>query len=121
MVNEAISPDGSYEAKQVLLDYLEENGIYRDNGGGHPAHQGEVWIFHTVTRYILGRIKYMTPKYAVLEYASWIPDEGRSMQAIMTGSFNEVEPMGTVQTVVHLESCTDSEGPLPFDAPTEQK
>lgn len=122
LLKQAMDGKASEDDKQIFLDWLEEGGISRQQMTEHPAKKGEVWIFHSVTRYIIGKIERMTPLYAILSQATWIPDEGRSMNALTSGSFNEAEPFPPgCKCVVHLGACADDEGPLPYDVPDKQK
>ncbi len=61
-----------------------------------PYQIGQSYLIRTVTFYYIGRVKRVTPKELILEDAAWIADTGPFSDALITGSLNEVEPMGEV-------------------------
>lgn len=79
---------------------------------------GKQFFFRTVTYHMVGKVVKLLGKFVQLEQASWIADSGRFMQAVKTGSFNEIEPVGTCW--VNLDSVTDF-FPAKYKLPTEQK
>lgn len=83
-----------------------------------PFSISTCWFIRTVTYHLVGRVVSFTPEYIVLEYASWVADSGRFMQAIKDGTLSEVEPVGVA--VVNRGSIVDA-FPWNHALPTEQK
>ena len=80
---------------------------------------GKSFFFRTVTYHLVGKVKSQYGGGIVeLEQASWVADSGRFMQAITSGTLNEVEPVGTAY--LNLKSVTDF-FPWTHALPTEQK
>ena len=79
---------------------------------------GQKFFFRTVTYHMVGKVTKRIGNFLQLENASWIADSGRFSQAVKTGSFNEVEPVGVCW--INLESVTDF-FPAKYKLPTEQK
>ena len=67
---------------------------------------GNSYFFRTVTYHLVGKVVAEHSNNIIeLEDASWVADSGRFMQAIKTGSLNEVEPVG--KAYINLKSVTD--------------
>lgn len=79
---------------------------------------GNQYFFRTVTYHLVGKVVAQFGNIIELDEASWVADSGRFMQAIKTGSLNEVEPVG--KAYLNLKSVTDF-FPFPHKLPTEQK
>jgi len=79
---------------------------------------GKQFFFRTVTYHMVGKVTKIIGDFLRLEQASWIADSGRFSQAVKTGSFSEIEPVGTC--FVNLKSVTDF-FPANYKLPTEQK
>ncbi len=52
----------------------------------------KAYLLRTVTMYYAGEFVKQEGDYIILTKCSWIADTGRFMQAVATGSFDEVEP-----------------------------
>ena len=80
---------------------------------------GNSYFFRTVTYHLIGKV---VAQYAdgliELEGASWVADSGRFMQAIKSGTLNEVEPVG--KAYINPNSVTDF-FPWVHALPVEQK
>jgi hypothetical protein len=63
-------------------------------------HIGGKYFIRTVTHHHTGVLVAVTPTELVLEKAAWIADDGRLMQALATGDFNEVEPFPADRKVI---------------------
>ena len=80
---------------------------------------GNSYFFRTVTYHLVGKVVAEHSNNIIeLEDASWVADSGRFMQAIKTGSLNEVEPVG--KAYINLKSVTDF-FPWVHALPTTQK
>ena len=81
--------------------------------------KGKSYFIRTVTYHALGVVKQETSDgFLVLEKASWVADSGRFMQAIKSGSLNEVEPVGVM--LVAKSAIVDA-FPWAHALPLEQK
>lgn len=83
-----------------------------------PFKVGEQYFVRTVTYFQVGRLTEIVGNFLVFEDASWIADTGRFTDAIKSGNFNEVEPVGVA--IVNTAGIIDA---FPFTAslPKEQK
>ena len=79
---------------------------------------GKSFFVRTVTYHLVGKVKKIVGSFLVLENASWVADSGRFMNAIKSGTLNEVEPVGIA--FLNLSSCVDF-FPWKHDLPKEQK
>lgn len=80
---------------------------------------GNSYFFRTVTYHMVGKVVAEHPNNIIeLDDASWVADSGRFMQAIKSGTLNEVEPVG--KAYINLKSVTDF-FPWTHKLPTEQK
>ena len=61
---------------------------------------GQNYFVRTVTHHYTGRLIAVYPLELVLIDAAWIADDGRFMQAVATGNFNEVEPYPDTHEVI---------------------
>ena len=67
---------------------------------------GNAYFFRTVTYHMIGKVVAQHANNLVeLDDASWVADSGRFMQAIKSGTLNEVEPVG--KAYINLKSVTD--------------
>jgi len=71
---------------------------------------GKCYFIRTVTLYQVGRVVAVSGQFVKLEDASWIADTGRFANALKTGEFSEIEPVGT--SYINLGSIIDA---FPFD------
>lgn len=55
---------------------------------------GKKLFIRTVTYHMIGKVKAVNGTLIELSDASWVADSGRFMNAIKTGTLNEVEPVG---------------------------
>jgi len=79
---------------------------------------GVAYLIRCVTNYWTGRVVGITDTEILLEDAAWIADTGRFSDAIKTGKFNEVEPVGG-ETIVARGAIVDAIK-WPHDLPLEQ-
>jgi len=79
---------------------------------------GKNYFVRTVTFYVVGKVTKITNNMVHFEQASWIADTGRFADAIKTGDFNEIEPVGI--WFVSLGAIVDG-GPFNHTLPTKQK
>jgi hypothetical protein len=89
------------------------------NGNNDDFIIGEAVYIRTITYHQTGRVIGLTKSFVVLEDAAWIPDSGRFMQAIETGTLDEVEPV-TVPVRVSL-ACIVDVYPWLHNLPRSQK
>jgi hypothetical protein len=66
----------------------------------HPFEIGKLYFIRTVTHHHTGRLVDVTPTELVLTDAAWIAEDGRLTDALMTGSFSEVEMFPTGSRVI---------------------
>ena len=59
-----------------------------------PFKIGKAYLIRTITMYYTGRVEAIKGKFLILNECAWIADTGRWNEAVSSGSFNEVEPMG---------------------------
>ncbi len=79
---------------------------------------GKKLFIRTVTYHLVGEVKSVVAGMFELADASWVADSGRFMNALKTGTLNEVEPVG--RCWVRLSSVTDM-FPWNHALPTSQK
>lgn len=79
---------------------------------------GKSYLIRTVTLYQVGRVVAVSGQFVKLEDASWIADTGRFADALKTGNFNEVEPVGV--SYINLGSVVDA-FPFSHELPKKQK
>jgi len=65
-----------------------------------PYEIGANYFIRSVTHHYTGRLVSVGDKELVLVNAAWIADDGRFMQAVASGEFNEVEPYPANQRVI---------------------
>jgi len=85
-----------------------------------PYEVGSVWFFFGANRYIIGRVKAVTPFEVILEDASWVPDTGRMYDSLLAGNFKEVEPFPASTCVLSRFAIHDAT-PCGFEPPKKQK
>ena len=88
--------DETYELIKDQLSNEETLDI-----SGLQDMMGKSYFFRTVTYHQVGRVKKVVGNFLLLEDASWVADSGRFMQAIKTGSLDEVEPVGEMGLNIH--------------------
>lgn len=66
---------------------------------------GSKFFFRTVTYHMVGEVKKIVGRFALLKNASWVADSGRFMNAIKDGTLSEVEPVG--EQFVNLDTVVD--------------
>lgn len=83
-----------------------------------PFEIGKSYFIRTVTYFQVGRVTRIVGNFVEMEDASWIADTGRFMDALKSGNFSEVEPVG--KAGISMAAIVDY---FPFEAklPTEQK
>ena len=80
---------------------------------------GNAYFFRTVTYHLVGKVVAQHGGGIIeLDEASWVADSGRFMQAIKSGTLNEVEPVG--KAYLNLKSVTDF-FPWVHELPQSQK
>ncbi len=65
-----------------------------------PWEIGQNYFIRTVTHHYTGRLVAVYAQELELTDAAWIADDGRFMQAVASGAFNEVEPYPDGQAVI---------------------
>jgi hypothetical protein len=74
----------------------------------HPYTIGSPYFIRTVTHHHTGRLVEVTEHELVLEDAAWIADSGRFADAIVSGSFSEVEPFPDGQVIIGRSAIIDA-------------
>jgi len=97
--------------EQLGEDIIEDVESYKDL-------VGKQYFFRGVTYHSVGKVDKIVGKFLQLSSASWIPDSGRFMQAMKTGIFKEVEPVGLMY--VNIDAVVDF-FPAKYKLPQEQK
>ncbi len=105
--------DETYEKikDQLLAEEQKEINTYEDLVGSK-------FFFRTVTYHLVGEVKKMVGRFALLKNASWVADSGRFMNAIKDGTLDEVEPVG--DAFINLDTVVDM-FPWKHKLPTDQK
>jgi hypothetical protein len=76
----------------------------------HPFEIGANYFIRTVTHHLTGKLIEVWPTELVLIDAAWIADDGRLMDALKKGEFNEVEPFpDDVRVVIGRGSLIDAQ------------
>jgi hypothetical protein len=75
------------------------------NTGSSFFEIGKSYFIRTVTLYQVGRVVAVSGQFVKLEDASWIADTGRFADALKSGDFAEIEPVG--ESYVNLGSIID--------------
>ena len=86
----------------------------------HPYVVNADYFIRTVTFHYTGKLVEVYPTELVLVDAAWIADDGRFMQAVKDGSFNEVEPFPDGRVIIGRGSIIDATE-IPFALPRSQK
>jgi hypothetical protein len=84
-----------------------------------PFEVGKSYFIRTVTHYYTGKLSDIVGKFLVLDDCAWIADTGRFMEAVKTGSFSEIEPMGN-SVILNSDAVIDAII-AKFDLPLTQK
>lgn len=79
---------------------------------------GKSYLIRTVTLYQVGRVVAVSGQFVKLKDASWIADTGRFADALKSGEFSEVEPVG--ESYINLGSIIDA-FPFVHTLPKTQK
>lgn len=69
---------------------------------------GTNYLIRTVTMFQTGRLTFVTDQELVLEDAAWIADTGRFSDALISGSFEEIEPFPDGEVIVGRGSIIDA-------------
>lgn len=86
-----------------------------------PWKIGQAYFIRTVTHHYTGRLVAVHPLELVLADAAWIADDGRFMQAVADGAFNEVEPFPAAAEVIIGRGSVVDATPVSFNLPRKQK
>jgi hypothetical protein len=126
-------PNTKIEQLQKALDLLKDQDVDELRHAleliGEPAtaqgvvsaddfEVGKSYFIRSVTMYHVGRVSRITKGFVHLEESSWIADTGRFSDAMKSGNFNEVEPVG--EWAVSFGGITDF-GKFQHPLPTKQK
>lgn len=80
-----------------------------------PWQIGKNYFIRTVTHHYTGVLAEVHAMELVLTEAAWIADDGRFMQAVASGQFNEVEPFPDGPVIIGrgaiLDACVISSVP----------
>lgn len=106
-----VSEETYEKIKEQLTEEDKEVNQLSDIVGGK-------YFFRTVTYHLVGRVVKQFGNFFELENASWVADSGRFMDAIVSGSLNEVEPTG--KAYINISTVTDFY-PWRHELPKEQK
>lgn len=87
---------------------------------GHPYRIGGKYFIRTVTHHLTGRLVEVGEHELVIEDAAWIADDGRFMDAVSSGKFNEVEPAPAGRVIVGRGSLIDAYE-VTFELPRSQR
>lgn len=90
--------DEQFEKIKDVIGDAKEIHSYEDLVGGK-------YFFRTVTYHLVGEVKKIVGRFALLKDASWVADSGRFMNAIKDGTLDEVEPVG--EAFVNLDTVVD--------------
>jgi hypothetical protein len=82
---------------------------------------GKNYLIRTVTMIDIGEVVEDFDDFVILTKASWIADTGRFMQAMTSGTFNEVEPFPAEARVLVSKSSIIDALQVTFPLPTAQK
>lgn len=69
---------------------------------------GATYFIRTVTHHYTGVLVRVTPKELVIKDAAWIADDGRFNEAVISGSFNEVEPFPDGEVLIGRGALCDA-------------
>jgi hypothetical protein len=88
--------------EELTIKQMKEIKAMLDNGcpNTHPYKVGQNYFIRTVTFYFTGELVSVGEQELVLRNAAWIADTGRFMDAIKTGTLNEVEPFPDGEEVI---------------------
>jgi len=97
---------------ELLTDDSSEAGCHANH---IDAFIGKSVFIRTVTLYYTGRLVKVEDKFLVLTDAAWIADTGRLSEALISGQFNEVEPMpGPILVAINaIVELSEFSHPLP--------
>jgi hypothetical protein len=73
-----------------------------------PWKIGKNYLIRTVTMIDTGKLKEVGPQELVLEDAAWIADTGRFADALIRGTFGEVEPFPDGEVIVGRAAVIDA-------------
>ena len=86
-----------------------------------PWKIGSNYFIRTVTHHYTGKLVAVFEKELVLLNAAWIADNGRFMQAVATGSFEEIEPFPWDTEVIIGRGSVIDAVVISFSLPRSQK
>lgn len=104
---------------ELTIGQAKELAQFFNQGGSAeqaPFDIGQGYLIRTVTNYWTGRVEAIQGGFLKLSTAAWIADTGRFNEAVRSGNFSEVEPVG--DALVSLGSIVDA-APIWFELPTE--
>lgn len=97
---------------------LEDSNPRSDEG---PWKVGKNYFIRTVSYHFTGKLIAIYQGELVLVDAAWIADNGRFMQAVASGTFNEVEPYPDGREVIIGRATVIDACEIPFVLPRGQK
>lgn len=86
----------------------------------HPYEIGKNYFLRTVTHHLTGKLVEVHAQELVLTDAAWIADDGVFSEAMLTGAFNEVEPLPEGKHIVGRASLIDARA-VSFALPRSKK
>lgn len=91
------------EVKEIIAMFGNQSNPSSEN----PYPIGKNIFVRTVTHHHAGKLVQVTGQELVIENASWIADDGRLTDALVTGNFNEVEMFPRGRVVIGRGSIID--------------
>lgn len=110
--------------KEITVDgvvYVQKSKPCDDANPYRPWVIGANYFIRTVTYHYTGKLVAVYPTELVLIDAAWIADDGRFMQAVKSGTFNEVEPFPDGANVIVGRGSIIDAVEIPFVLPRVQK
>ncbi len=95
---------GEMKEIQSLFNLRATNEV----ANAHPYNIGKNYLIRTVTMTIFGQLIEVHDQELVIWDAAWIADTGRFHDALINGSFNEVEPFPDGKVIVGRGSVIDA-------------
>jgi len=74
----------------------------------HPYNIGKNYLIRTVTMTIFGQLVAVHQQELVMKDAAWIADVGRFHDALINGSFDEVEPFPDGEMIIGRGGVIDA-------------
>lgn len=110
--------------KEIVVDgvtYVAKPTAIDESNPSRPWIVGANYFIRTVTHHYTGRLVDVHDKELVLIDAAWIADDGRFMQAVKSGAFNEVEPFPDGAHIIIGRATVIDATVIPFALPRTQK